>query len=99
MKAITPNEIDENFTGPEFESAIAYFNEKIVNRSFDYSSLSQHAKEYYGIIIAPFGKYSNKTLDNVVIEFKNKGWDCLHSECYDGRGPHHLFFVAKKHFQ
>ena len=55
-------------------------------------------KNYNAINQDPYDRYT-LVMDLVVEDFKAAGWDCFFQYVGDARGPHHCFYVHKKHFE
>lgn len=97
MKPIKPNEVnfEHPVKGPLFERAVLYINEAISTKRWHHQIIE--VKDYNAIILSPY-EYYNSVMDMVVEDFKKAGWDCYWKNAYDARGPHHCFYVHKKHF-
>ena len=98
-KQIAPSEIHAPIKGHLYDEAISFINEVITNRKWHemISEKQEIQNNYNAIILSPAGKYTS-VMNLVEENFKTNGWDCFHSYAYDGRGPHHCFYVNKKHF-
>ena len=100
---ITPKEINDpikpTIKGPLYDEAVRFVNEAIANRNF-HRMITQKEEviaNYNAILQSPYEKY-NSVMPLVVENFKVAGWDCFFDSAYDARGPHHCFYVNKKHF-
>jgi len=100
MEAISPKEKDTAALGSILDECISWVNDSIICRKWhdNFADPEELRNNYYAIIVSPFGRFNGKVLDETEAEFKRKGWDVRHGGCYDARGPHHCFYVAKKHF-
>lgn len=103
MKPISPKYIKaqaEPIPGPLFDEAIRFVNEAVSGRRWSelWTESEEIRENYYGILQTPYDKYTT-VMPLVVEAFKAEGWDCFFSRAYDARGPHHCFYVHKKHFE
>jgi hypothetical protein len=91
MEAIKKN------TSTLLDEAISYVNDKIQSRAWhnNFADPKDIQEKYYAIIITPYNRFPVQTIKETVKEFKSKGWDFMWRECYDARGPHSCFYVAK----
>lgn len=85
--------------GPIYDEAIRFVNEAICGKRWHKMVCEKQdiQDNYYAILQNPYDMYTS-VMPLVVESFKNEGWDCFFSYAYDGRGPHHCFYVNKKHF-
>lgn len=100
IEAISPKEKDSRPNGQLVDECISYLNDCIKSRQWhdNFCDPKVLIENYYAIIIRPSGRFNDTILDEAVKAFNKKGWDSTHGECYDGRGPHHCFYVSKKSF-
>jgi hypothetical protein len=98
IRPITPSDIQS--TGSLYEQAVKLINEALTNKRWHdmYTEHQRIRDNYYAIILYPAGEL-NPVMDLVVEDYKDAGWDCFWQRAYDARGPHHCFYVSKKHFQ
>lgn len=100
MEAISPKEKCTADLGSILHECISWVNDSIICRRWhdNFADSKELRNNYYAIIVSPSERFSGKVLDETKREFIRKGWDVKHGECYDARGSHHCFYVAKKHF-
>lgn len=103
IKPITPDQKDIKdaiIESPIYDEAVRFINGNIVLRNWHkmWTQREELRENYYAIIQTPVDKYT-AVMPMVVDAFKQNGWDCLFESAYDARGPHHCFYVAKKHFE
>lgn len=99
MKPISIDEINKPIRGPLYDEALRFINEAISCKNWHkmYLQKQEIQDNYNAILQKPYGKY-NSVMPLVVEDFKAAGWDCFFESAYDARGPHHCFYVHKKHF-
>lgn len=100
---ISPDQKDSSDSivdSPLYDEAVRFINGNITLRNW-HQMITQRDElrnNYHAILQSPVNYY-NSVMPLVVDAFKAKGWDCLFESAYDARGPHHCFYVHKKHFE
>lgn len=96
---ISPNDIEKHISAYLIDEAVQYLNQKISCREWhnQFTGDKDLLDNYYAVILSPVNHF-NAVMDEVVSLYTNKGWQCRWGGAYDARGPHHCFYISKKHF-